>query len=397
MPRNFLVTLLPTLLSVYACALNIPQIQRPESLGSITDVKRDLTLSTSNSTTNLTAPSSPLHCSTSGYRTSTPNPLIEDCAAVIRQLPFHSVYWPNSGNFHYGGFDDGFQLSREETVGTCTLSIDLEDPDARERGSWLDIRKQATELRLGCQVASLGITGGWTNTGQNNGIRISLLEGDPQPFPPPYPPGPDPEPYPDPGGNRTFGHTESNLTNVDNSPNLLNITTNTTIEDLTARLKPKLRCKGAPIFSPDDHRPRFSDCVFAIGILPATYTTGTFHTGAPKNDFELPLRRIVGTCVVSVEMRKGAEVQTGRWVEVQAVASHLNVECRAKEGFTGGSATAGEGAGVKVRLEWSRVPPGGLVGMGRLNETVLQLGNETEAEERNAVQARDMTRSSGLD
>ncbi|KAL6716868.1 hypothetical protein ACLMJK_004780 [Lecanora helva] len=144
-------------------------------------------------------------------------------------------------------------------------------------------------------------------------------------------------------------------------PSPLDLATNLTT-NLTAPTYPTLRCHSRPLLPfTRDPRPLFSDCTYAIGILPFTHTLGTFHTGYPNNQFELPLRRFYRGCMVGVELVNprggvGGGVKS-RWMDIRAAAQHLNVDCkgRGEAGRTGGWSGAGEGGGIRVTLEGSQV------------------------------------------
>jgi len=71
----------------------------------------------------------------------------------------------------------------------------------------------------------------------------------------------------------------------------------------TART-PKVKCARRPLFH-SDTCPLLHDCTQAIGKLPILYSPGTFHAGPPGDIYQIPLRRIVGSCVVSIEMAAG--------------------------------------------------------------------------------------------
>ena len=78
--------------------------------------------------------------------------------------------------FHNIGADDQFQLPYNTIKGDCSIVFDMVNPAAEEESTWDTLRIAASELVFGCAVKSqMGLTrGGWTTSGHNDGIVITV-------------------------------------------------------------------------------------------------------------------------------------------------------------------------------------------------------------------------------
>ena len=107
------------------------------------------------------------------------HPATMDCLQAQNVIPKDEMM----GFFHRQGRADGFLLPVFVTYGTCTIVIGLEN-NVAEFSSWNTISQAARTLIYTCSKgrASEAKTGGHTNLGIGQQIRISLLNlpiGDP--------------------------------------------------------------------------------------------------------------------------------------------------------------------------------------------------------------------------
>ena len=95
------------------------------------------------------------------------------------------------------------------------------------------------------------------------------------------------------------------------------------------------------------------------------------------NQFQLPVEKSHGTCLVRVKMREGLEYDEGTWLGVSLAATQLNIVCVGTSLFTanqGGNTTAGLYDGILISLTYLapeislQLEGNGTAGM---NETVV--------------------------
>lgn len=114
---------------------------------------------------------SELHCYPN-HRDVTGRPSVQDCLGAIRRLPSSHTH----GTFHDPSRgDDQFKLPVSKSSGLCQVLIELKTL-LPEDGTWLGLNLAATQLAIACADPQgyIGKRGGWTDTGDNDKIRIYL-------------------------------------------------------------------------------------------------------------------------------------------------------------------------------------------------------------------------------
>lgn len=380
MPSHLPVLVLSALFYSTTTALNIPHYQ-----SLIGPVSQDQALQ--NLTTGLGS-GHEYEC-IKGSSISFQQPEIKDCKEAIRRLPKPSFH--ESSFFHRLGEDNGFRLPQSVKYGACHVLVDMKAGFEQDQGSWQEIVGKAADLLDRCATRSVGFTGAWATQGVHSGMVIHLMRE----------------------GDRDVSIGASNDNEISGHPNLSEVNQTTGIHGLVveardvktraeAEEKSTVRERRAlPLRPPSplilqppgnltaldasgvvtcstplpfgrDKRPRYVDCGVAIRDLPFTFREGLFHHGGRDDDFQLPRRKIWGTCVVEVDLRTDVAGATGRWTEIRQAAELLDGVCKkVVKGveLTGGKVTAGYEDGLKIKLFNSGVPVGvgihrGLLGGG---------------------------------
>ena len=97
-------------------------------------------------------------------------------------------------------------------------------------------------------------------------------------------------------------------------------------------------------FDPFHFRPKYQDCNAALGFLPSSHKEGVFHISGLADGFRLPVKEIVRTCEIKIELLVAYESRVrGTWSEVRATAARIAEECYNGHGMehTGGQALLG--------------------------------------------------------
>ena len=94
-----------------------------------------------------------------------------DCLQAALLLPDGS----DPGDFHLGNPMNDFHLPVVVTHQSCTATVSL-SPGTRDRSSWDHISYVASQMGAICSIGQypIGKTGGVTNAGTRNSIRVSL-------------------------------------------------------------------------------------------------------------------------------------------------------------------------------------------------------------------------------
>ncbi|KAL6720481.1 hypothetical protein ACLMJK_002405 [Lecanora helva] len=93
------------------------------------------------------------------------------CAGAIAELSNSQT----QGAFHTGEPFNEYSLPVTKTSGYCKVKIEMHNFGIRDDSSWLQVSYAATQLNLQCASRyKYRYAGGWSLTGQGNGIKISL-------------------------------------------------------------------------------------------------------------------------------------------------------------------------------------------------------------------------------
>ena len=94
-----------------------------------------------------------------------------DCLQAALLLPEGS----DPGYFHNGDPDNAFHLPVVRPFGSCAATVSLSE-GLRDRSSWDHISYVASQMAVICSKGQypFGQTGGVTNVGSQNSIRVSL-------------------------------------------------------------------------------------------------------------------------------------------------------------------------------------------------------------------------------
>ena len=94
-----------------------------------------------------------------------------------------------------------------------------------------------------------------------------------------------------------------------------------------------------------------SDCGKVILKLPASHSTGRFHSSSPLDRYSLPKTESFGSCQVQVAMKQGVAGDYGAWFDLGVVSTQLSIACLDfQKGSTGRSVTAGDRDGIEITL-----------------------------------------------
>ena len=138
------------------------------------------------------------------------------------------------------------------------------------------------------------------------------------------------------------------------------------LED-ASHLSDKFECDPKGFFR---KRPNFSSCGGAIHLLPTNPIIGTFHPSGmwPDPRFQLPQSKTVGNCRVSIDFVGGQSQDDGSWLQINQVASTLNVACMKRGTFTGGKTTTGSNSRIQITISYSENYENGSNNQTLLNE-----------------------------
>ena len=110
-----------------------------------------------------------LHCFPN-YPLSVSRPSTRHCISAIRRLPSIHIH----GTFHHSSSgDEQFELPVSKSYGGCQVLVELNSA-APEDGTWLGLNLAATQLTYACADRYFPKTGGWTDAGDSDGIRITV-------------------------------------------------------------------------------------------------------------------------------------------------------------------------------------------------------------------------------
>ena len=99
-------------------------------------------------------------------------PSAQDCISAIRRLSSSNTH----GTFHdLSKGEDQFTLPVSKSSGRCRVSVELKGL-LPEDGTWLGLSLAATQLTVACadREGYLSKRGGWTDAGDQDGIRITV-------------------------------------------------------------------------------------------------------------------------------------------------------------------------------------------------------------------------------
>lgn len=99
-----------------------------------------------------------------------------------------------------------------------------------------------------------------------------------------------------------------------------------------------------------------NDCGQAILKLPASHSTGRFHSSTPLDRYSLPKTETFSTCQVQVAMKQGVTGDYGSWFDIGVVSTQLALGCLDfQKGSSGGTVTAGDRDGIEITLKGTGV------------------------------------------